>query len=311
MRIYCIFDDFDQDAVKIIENTGGNLTVHPLGIPRPNAAQMKMILENYDCVIIGTSQKITEDMFENITAPRVIATASVGLDHIRIPEDKRGIVTVINTPKANAQSVAEYTMGCALSCCKRLIEGRELYRQGKDNKQLYQKPEDISGKIIGVIGAGNISARIMDYAQFFGMSILCWTRNPDHHRGLEEKGVQFAALEELAEKADVISVNLPNNAGTRGLVSQALVNKMKDTTIFISVSRLDTIDADSLFEKAGSHPGFYVCLDLDVNQDVVEKLPILPNVIVTPHIAGGTVETRKRMFREIAEQVAKMITIVS
>ena len=307
MRIYSIFDDFDKDAIKIIGDAGGDLTIHPLGVPRPDTVQMKKILEEYDCVIIGTSQKITEDMFEGITTPRVIATASVGMDHIRIPEDKKSLVTILNTPKANAQSVAEFTMGCALSCCKRLVEGEGLYKQGKDNKQLYRKPEDLAGKTIGVIGAGNISARIMDYAQFFGMSILCWTRNPDHHRGLEEKGVQFIGLNELAEKADVISVNLPNNADTRGLISQALVNRMKDAAIFISVSRLDTIDTDSLFEKARSHPGFYVCLDLDVNHDVVKKMPIRPNVMVTPHIAGGTVETRKRMFREVANQIVEQL----
>ena len=84
MKIYCIFDDFDQDAIKIIEDAGGNLTVHPLGVPRPNSVQMKTIMEKYDCVIIGTSQKITEDMFANINTPRIIATASVGLDHIEL-----------------------------------------------------------------------------------------------------------------------------------------------------------------------------------------------------------------------------------
>jgi phosphoglycerate dehydrogenase-like enzyme len=307
MKIYCIFDDFDKDAIKIIEDASGDLTVHPLGVPRPDAAQMKRILEEYDCVIIGTTQKITENMFESISTPRVIATASVGLDHIKIPTEKKGLVTILNTPKANAQSVAEYTIGCALSCCKRLVEGNRLYRQGKDNKQLYRKPEDLAGKTIGVVGAGNISVRIMEYAQFFGMVVLCWTRNPDHHSALEETSVRFIELEELVEKADVISVNLPNNAGTRGLISEDLIRKMKDTATFISVSRLDIIDVNALFDKAKRHSGFYVCLDLDVNQDVVKKMPVLPNVMVTPHIAGGTIETRKRMFREVAEQVAAML----
>lgn len=307
MTIYSIFDDFDKVAVKIIEDAGGELTVHPLGVPRPDTVQMKKILEEYDCVIIGTSQKISEDMFESITTPRIIATASVGLDHIKIPTEKQSLVTMLNTPKANAQSVAEYTFGCALACCKRLIEGERLYKQGKDNKQLYRKPEDLAGKTIGVVGAGNISAQIMDYARLFGMPILCWTRNPDHHRELEEKDVRFADLYELVEKADVISVNLPNKVGTRGLISADLVSRMKDTAIFISVSRLETIDVDALFDKAKICSGFYVCLDLDVNQDVVEKMPTQPNVMVTPHIAGGTVETRKRMFREVANQIVEKV----
>ena len=140
MKIYTIFDDFDTQAEKNIREAGITLDIHPLGVPRPDSLQMKRILENYDGVIIGTTQKITEDMFYNITTPRIIATASAGLDHIQIPEAKKKLITVINTPKANAQSVAEYTIGCALTCCKRLAEGRTLYAAGIDNKKLSKKP---------------------------------------------------------------------------------------------------------------------------------------------------------------------------
>ena len=307
MKIYSIFDDFDERAIEIIRSAGGELTVHPHGIPRPDPARMKEILQEYNCVIIGTTQKITEDMFDGINRPRIIATASVGLDHILIPAEKRDLVTILNTPKANAQSVAEYTMACALSCCKRLAEGNTLYREGKNNKQLFQKPEDLSGKIIGVVGAGSISRRIMEYASFFGMQILCWTRNPEHHLDLERLGVRFTSLEALADISDVISVNLPNNNGTKKLISGDVISRMKENAIFISVSRLDTIEATELIEKAKKYRGFYVCLDLDVNEDLVKTLPERHNVLVTPHIAGGTVETRKRMFRELAEQISDII----
>lgn len=308
MKIYSIFDDFTREARDTLTAAGAAVTVHPAGVPRPDAARMKELLQEYDCVIIGTSQKIGEDMFEGISGPRVIATASVGTDHIRIPENKRALVTVINTPKANAQSVAEYTMACALACCKRLDEGGNLYREGKDNKKLWQKPEDLFGKTIGVIGAGNISERIMAYASFFGMHILCWTRNPDHHRELEKYGVRFAELHELAGIADYISVNLPNKPETEGLISSELVAEMKPDAVFISVSRLQTVNAAALFEKARENRGFYVCLDLDVDPAIVRQMPDQPNVLVTPHIAGGTVETRKRMFTELADKLASMLT---
>ena len=307
MKAYSIFDDFTQEAIDILTGVGVELTVHPMGVSRPDHDQMKTILEDYDCVIIGTSQKINEDMFENISTPRIIATASVGLDHIEVPEEKKTLVTIINTPKANAQSVAEYTMGCALSCVKRLREGNELYKAGKNNKALYQKPEDLSGKTIGVVGAGNISTRIMEYARFFGMKVQCWTRNPDGHRDLESNGVQFVGLEELIATSDVISVNLPNNAGTKGIISSNIIEKMKPSAIFISVSRLDTIDFDAILKKAENNLGFYLCLDLDVNESVVRDMPDRTNVLITPHIAGGTIETRKRMFKEVAEQIVELI----
>ncbi len=304
MRIYSIFDDFPLDAVDLLRSVGADLTIHPQGVPRPDHDQMKTILEHYDCVIIGTSQKITEDMFDNISEPRIIASASVGLDHIRVPEEKKPLVMILNTPKANAQSVAEYTMGCALACCKRLAEGAELFRQGKNNKNLYRKPEDLSGKTIGVVGAGNISAKIMEYARFFGMDVLCWTRNPNRHREFETLGVRFVTLQELAASSDYISVNLPSNPDTAGIISADLVRRMKDTAVFISVSRVETVDLDALLKKAKTNPGFYLCLDIDVCDDVVVRIPEIPNVLITPHIAGGTIETRKRMFREVATAIA-------
>ena len=307
MRIYSIFDDYDYQAAHLLRENGCILTIHPLDVPRPNHDQMKAILEAYDGIIIGTSQIITEDMFEKVCSPRIIATASVGLDHIHIPAEKRELVIVLNTPKANAQSVAEYTFGCALRCVKRLEEGNDIYRAGKNNKTLNRKPEDLSGKTIGIVGAGNLSVKIMEYARFFGMKVCCWTRDPIRHQELQENDVQFVDLEKLCDYSDVISVNLPNKNGTVGLISAALVNRMKDTAIFISISRQEIVDIDALLEKAKKHPFFYLCLDVDPDQTLVEKLPKQTNILITPHIAGGTVEARKRMFRELAEAIKRTI----
>lgn len=304
MNAYSIFDDFGEEATHIIEQVGIRLTIRPSELPRPDDTEMKKILETYDCVIIGTSQKISTNMFEDITRPKIIGTASVGVDHIQIPEKKKHIITIINAPKANAQSVAEFTIGCALSCCKRLMEGSSLYMQGKNNKFLISRPQDLKDKIIGVIGAGNISMRIMEFAAFLDMKILCWTANPDKHSELEKNGIRFTSLDELVKTADVISVNLPNKEETKGIISSAMVDNMKDTAIFISVSRLATINLDALLKKAKEHPNFYVCIDIDVDTEVVNKIVKCHNVLITPHIGGGTVETRKRMFKEVAVHIA-------
>lgn len=305
MKAYTIFDDFPEDAKESLESAGFAVTVHPMGVPRPDHDRMKAIMREYDCVIIGTSQKITEDMFDGIDSVRIIGTASVGTDHIKVPEAKRHLVHIYNAPKANGQSVAEYTIACALSCVKRLDEGRNLYMSGHDNKSLHKKPEDLLGKTIGVIGAGNISARIMDYARFFGMRVVCWTRNPAAHVNLAEKGTEFTSLEYIAENADVISVNLPNKPETKKIISADFVAKMKPESIFISVSRIETLDLPALIAKADSCPGFYVCLDLDVDPEVAKLAEGRKKVFITPHIASGTVETRKRLFREASANVAK------
>lgn len=308
MKLYTIFDDFPDEAVEELKSAGIQVTVHPTGVPRPNADEMSAIVREYDIVIIGTSQKLTEEMLSGVDSPRMIGTASVGTDHIQIPEGKEKLFTVFNTPFANGQSVAEYTMGCALSCIKRMREGNQLYLEKKNNKQLHQKPEDLRGKTMGVVGAGHISRKIMEYAAIFGMQILCWTAHPERHSALLEKGVQFVLLEELARSADVVSVNLPNNAGTKNIIDSAFVDGMKENAVFISVSRLATVDWEALLRRAERERGFYVCLDIDMDERVAEEMPDLPNVMITPHIAGGTVETRRRMFMEVASQIAEAVS---
>lgn len=303
MKIYSIFDDFDEESRLILENAGIELTVHPWGVPRPNDMEMKKILHEYDGVIIGTSQRIKPEMFENITSHKIIATASVGVDHIQIPEDKKSLVTIYNTPKANAQSVAEYTMGVALSCIKRLAEGDYLYRLGRNNKSLFNKPEDLTGKTMGVIGAGNISQKIMEYADVLGMNVQYWTAHPSKY----DISYTYRLLDELIETADVLSVNIPNNIGTKNFISKNLVDKMKCNCIFISVSRIETIDLDALISRAQAEKNFYVNVDIDVDRKVVDSIQGKRNVSITPHIAGGTVETRKRMFKEVSEQIVKSL----
>lgn len=304
MKIYSIFDDFGEQPLKILQNAGMEVSVHPQGVPRPDFEQMKKIFENYDGVIIGTSQKMPEEIFENISTHKVIATASVGMDHISIPDEKKELITVLNTPNANAQSVSEFTIGCALSCCKRFVESRNLYMKGMDNKKLTQKPEDLYGKTLGVIGAGNISCHIMKLGEKFGMNVISWTAHPDKHRDISNSGVKFVELDDLLRCADVISVNLPNKNGTKNFISEKRIQQMKKNAIFISISRKETIDYVSLFKKAKNNLNFYVCLDLDIDDHIVKCIPEVDNVIVTPHIAGGTIETRKRMFRELAEQLS-------
>ena len=302
MKAYSIFDDFDKKAIEILEKAKVDLTVHPSGMLRPNDVQMQSILEKYDCVIIGTSQKINTEMFENITTSKIIATASVGVDHIAVPDNKKELVTILNTPTANAQSVAEFTIGTALNCIKRLSEGKELYLNGKNNKALSRKPEDLYGKIMGIIGAGNISVKIMEYAQMLGMKVFYWTAHPENY----ELPYEYRDIKELVALSDVISVNIPNNSGTRGLISADLIGMMKPDCVFISVSRLAIVDLLALVDKAQTNENFYVNLDIDVDRDVIELIQNVEHVSVTPHIAGGTIETRKRMFIEVAEKIAKL-----
>lgn len=299
MKAFCIFDDFPKGHIKQLQEAGIDVTVVEKGQSRPSEKQMKTILENYEIIIIGTSQKINEWMWENVSSLRIIATASVGTDHIKVPKDKNNLIKIINTPLANAQSVAEYTIGAILLSKKRFFEGNALYREGKDNKSLIRKPEDVKESTIGLVGAGRISTRVMELMQPFGVKFICYTKNPSHHIDMTARfKIDFVSLEELVSEANIISVNIPSDESTERLINSRIIDRMKEDCIFISVSRLSVIDEMALIKKADSNPNFYVILDMDVMPELIQKNNGR-NIIFTPHIAGGTIETRKRMFAEL------------
>lgn len=311
MKIYSIFDDYDDTAAEKLRSAGNELTILPKGHSRPSGDDLQLILEEYDCIIIGTGQKLSESMFSNIETPKIIATASTGIDHINIPEEKKEFISVINTPGANAAAVAEYIIGAALNCCRRISEGTILYQESKDNKKLRKKPVELRGKTLGIIGAGNVSKELIKLADAFHMNILCWTAHPERHKDIFESKAKYVSLDELVSDAEIITLNLPECSDTYGLVSPELIKKMRNDAIFISVSRLSLIDTSALQKKAEENPSFYVCLDVDVDINLVNHMSKLDNVYITPHIAGGTEESRIRMFRMTADRIVGLIGLNS
>lgn len=309
MIAYCIFDDYPEEAIALLREAGIMVTIHPHGVPRPNEAQMKAILEAHECVIIGTTQKITETMFENICTPRIIATASAGIDHICVPEEKKELITLLNTPGVNAVSVAEYIVGAMLLIRKRYCEGNMLYSMGLNNKKLRRKPEELNATTVGMVGAGRIAEQVMRMLQAFGVRILCYTRNPQDHTDLWQMyNAEFVSLTELARGSDMIAVCVPDTDSTCQLINESVVREMKDTCTLISISRERVIDLDALIRKAEQCPDFGVVLDIDVADEYTEKCNGR-NIFITPHIAGGTIESRKRMFMETANKIAELAKI--
>jgi len=305
MRAYSIFDDYPQEAVQILQEAGIEVTLHPSGVPRPDDVQMTDIMKHYECVIIGTSQKIKEPMFEGIDTLRIIATASVGTDHISVPAQKKDLVKVINTPGANTDSVAEYVLGAMLLARKRLFEGYRLYQNGLSNKNLIRKPQEIAGCTVGIIGAGRISTRVMELLYPFGVTFLCFTQSPEAHHDLEKRfGVRFVKIDDIALYSDIISVNVPATESTYNLVNESIIKKMKADCIFISICREKVVDMKALFDKAEEYKNFYVILDIDNNEEYQRKCNNT-NIIITPHMAGGSIEARKRMFMEVAKKIVE------
>ena len=182
MRAYTIFDDFPQSSISLLEKAGIELIIQPKGKERPQGDELKKLLDTYDIVFISTAQKMPEEMFADVTTPKIIGTASSGVDHIHIPEDKKGLIRIANATHANRSTVTEHTFGLILTLRKQLIEGRETAAKGLSKKVMELKPVDLYGSTMGVIGAGGIASTVLRMAKCFGMKRLCWTLHPEKHQ---------------------------------------------------------------------------------------------------------------------------------
>ncbi len=297
-KVYSIFNDIPQSSYAPLNEAGYEVHILPVGHERPSGEVLKRILEEYDIVFIGTSQVITEPMLADIESVKFIATLSSGTDHIHVPADKSSLIRIVNAPLANRVSVAEHCFGLILNLAKGIVDGRYVSCEGKQKGSMQKKPVDLFGSTIGVVGAGGIACEVLSFADAFGMKRLCWTFHPERHKPLSEDGVQFVSLEELMKTSDVVVISIPHTRETRGMLNRPLLSHLKDDSIFVSTSRIEIFDARYLFEKASSCPTFGLALDVD-SKDVYGMWNLSQrNVIVTPHIAGGTVQSRIRLFDE-------------
>ncbi|MDO5396821.1 MAG: NAD(P)-dependent oxidoreductase [bacterium] len=307
MKAYSIFDDFPASSVEILERSGIEVTLLPKGMERPEGEALKRLLNEYDVLIISTAQKMPEEIFEDINEPKIIATASIGIDHVHIPEGKKSFIKLVNAPKANRISVAEHTFGLILALKKQLNEARRIAAEGKSKKVMQYKPNDLYGSTIGVIGAGGTAGAVLDMAKAFGMKRMAWTRNPENHENLADDGVEFTELDYLLKNADIISVNLPMTDETNGLISADKIELIKENAVFITVSRTEITDNEALLKRASVQKNLFVGMDIDADKVCGLWDDDMDNVIVTPHIAGGTVESRVRLFDEVSHAVISVI----
>lgn len=303
---YCAFNNFSNEATKIIRDAGIELDINDRTDP-VKGGELTLLLEKYDILIIGVSSRLEAEMIKHVKTPKIIATLSVGLDHIDKVFFESPLVTIVNLKTANVVSVAEHIFGLILALDKRIVESNRLVLEGKGHKKnLHERPEDISGKTLGLVGCGNITREVIKIAKVFGMNMICYTKHPERHEDLARGGVRFVALDEVMRESDIVNVSVPLNDETKGMISREKIGMMKPTATFINTSRAEVADTQALIEYADLHDTFYVGLDIDTDEYKELLSEYRDNVIVTPHTAGVSKQAIYRMDLEIAEKVVEL-----
>lgn len=212
--------------------------------------------------------------------------------------EKQGIV-ITNVPAYSTQSVAQFTMGLLLELCHHIGDHNQAVKDGQwarcPDFSFWNTPLlELSGKIFGIIGFGQIGQATAKLAQAFGMQVLVYNRT--YYPELESDTCKFVALDELLETSDVISLHCPQTPETEGIINTTTIEKMKSGVFFINTSRGGLVVEEDLATALTSGKVAAAAVDVVSKEPIEKDNPLLKvkNCIITPHIAWAPLEARKR-----------------
>ncbi len=261
----------------------------------------------YDALVSLLTDTIDADILDAIPNVKIIANYAVGFNNIAIDEAKKRKIVVTNTPDVLSHTVAEHTMALIFSIAHRIVEGDRLMRSGTFPgwEPMMLLGTDLHQKTIGVLGLGRIGSRVLYQAmRGFDMKGIYYDikRNEEIEK---ELGVIFKATpEEVLREADVVSLHVPLLPSTKHLINSERLSMMKPSAYLVNTSRGPVIDEKALVRALKD--GVIKGAALDVFEEEPKLAPglaRLSNVILTPHIASATEETRNRMAEMVAENV--------
>ncbi|MCS7108442.1 MAG: hydroxyacid dehydrogenase [Sulfolobales archaeon] len=256
-------------------------------------------------VRIGRVDKPVMDVCPKL---RIISVHGVGFDRVDVDVASRRGILVTYTPGANAQSVAELTVGLIITVLRRLHLIRDKMAEGGwDDARVYGTGYEIYGKVVGLVGIGNIGSRVAKVVKAMEASeVLAYDPYVPESKA-SSLGVRLVDLETLLRKSDIVSIHAPLTKETYHLINEDRLKLMKPTSVIINTSRGGLINTEALYRalKEGWIAG--AALDVTDPEPLPKGHPLygLPNVVITPHIGGSTYECWRRVSLTAAEEIIR------
>jgi D-3-phosphoglycerate dehydrogenase len=264
--------------------------------------ELLKVAPEYDAIIVRGRTKLTSPILKAAANLKVIGRVGVGVDNIDLESAQKHGITVVNTPTASSNSVAELTIAMMFALARKISAADRSMKAGEWNKKQLDGIE-LSGKTLGIIGVGNIGALVADKASVLGMHVLaCDIGCLDEH--IESLGASPTGTGKICAQADFISLHIPMSEVNRGLINQRTIQQMKTGVYLINTARGGIIDESALLEALNSGKIAGAALDVfSTEPPANSQLVRHPNLIATPHIGAQTIEAQSRTSEHIAKEV--------
>lgn len=237
---------------------------------------------------------------------KMISVAFTGVDHVDLDAANKRDILVSNSAGYSTPAVVELTFGLMIDLLRNVVPLDKVTRDG-GTMQGYRQRE-LQGETLGILGTGDIGSDVAKVALAFGMKVIAYNRSEKDE--LKKLGVQYVSMEEVFKTSDVLTIHLPLNDTTKGIVSERYIKMMKKDAILINVARGPIIDnealAKALNEGAISGAGIDV---FDMEPPIPSDYPLLSakNTVLTPHIAYASEQAMVRRARIVFENIEKYL----
>jgi D-3-phosphoglycerate dehydrogenase / 2-oxoglutarate reductase len=251
---------------------------------------------------------VTAELLQRCSKLLCVSTSGAGYDTVDVDACSKAGIIVVNQAGINAPAVAEHTLGMMLALSKRLAESDRRLRRERGFSREDLMGRDLSGKSLGLVGIGHIGTRVARLAQAFGMTVLAY----DPYVSAEEiarRGARSVMLDELLAQSDFVSIHCPRTSETLGMIDARAFARMKKGALLVNTARGGIHDEAALFEALQSRHLNGAGLDVWEKEPPPLQHPLLTleKVIATFHTAGVTIETRRTIAGETAEQIIGLL----
>jgi len=254
-------------------------------------------------LVIRSATKVTADVLAAGRDLVVVGRAGIGLDNVDVEAATRHGVMVVNAPQSNVLSAAEHTLALLLAQARNVPQADADLKAGNWNRTRWEGVE-LHGKTLGIVGLGRVGVLVAQRALAFGMHLVAYDPFISGDRA-RQLGVELVSdLGDLVERADFLTIHLPKNADTVGLIGRDILRRAQPTLRLVNTARGQIVDEDALAEAVAEGRIAGAALDVFATEPTV-KSPLfeLDSVVVTPHLGASTIEAQDKAGQTIAEQV--------
>lgn len=254
-------------------------------------------------IIVVSNLPLNAEVINGCPKLKLLSVAFTGIDHIAMDACRKNGVTVCNCAGYSTAAVADLVFGMLISLYRKIAECDKACRKNGTKDGLIGF--ELEGKKFGIIGTGTIGMRVAHIAEAFGCEVYAYSRTIK-----EETGITYMDLETLLQTCDIVSLHVPLNEETRGLIDKEKLDLMKKNAVLINTARGPVVDSDALADALQEGKIAGACIDVfEKEPPISEDHPLLqvPNVVVTPHVAFATKEALVKRADIVFENVKKYL----